>query len=126
MELYKKLKRMRILLIDDDEWVRDSMTLYFKEEGCSVLALETAEEGLKAIRKELYDIIFVDYRLPGMDGLEFLDVVQNICRHSIKILITAYTESKIVLEAKQVGVHAVINKPFTTEIIETTLSKFIC
>jgi len=116
---------MKILLIDDDEWVRDSMTLFFRGEGCRLLALETAEEGLKAIRKKTYDVIIADYWLPGMDGLDFFRTVQTIYGHSIKILITAYVEKKIVVEAKQIGVHAVISKPFTTEAIETTLSRFI-
>ena len=45
MDLFSKLKKMRILLIDDDEWIRDSLSLYFEGEGCHLLALETAEEG---------------------------------------------------------------------------------
>jgi len=70
------------------------MTLFFSGEGCRLLALETAEEDLKAIRKEIYDIIIADYRLPGMDGLDFFKTVQTRCGHSIKILMTAYVEKK--------------------------------
>ena len=125
MELFKILKRMKILLIDDDEWVRDSMVLFFAGEGCSLEALETAEEGLIATRKEIYDIIIADQRLPGMDGLDFLNTVQNKDGHPIKILISAYIEEKIESEAKQIGVHAVISKPFTTEAIEAALSRII-
>ena len=43
MDLFGKLKEMTILLIDDDEWIRDSLTLFFEGEGCHLVALETAE-----------------------------------------------------------------------------------
>lgn len=45
MDLYKKLRDMHLLLIDDDEWIRESLRLYFENEGCNIVALETAEEG---------------------------------------------------------------------------------
>ena len=45
MNLFSKLKNMKILLIDDDEWIRDSMQLFFEGEGCHLLAIGTAEEG---------------------------------------------------------------------------------
>jgi len=45
VDLFSKLKKMRMLLIDDDEWIKDSLSLYFEAEGCHLLALETAEEG---------------------------------------------------------------------------------
>ena len=45
MELYEKLRKMHILLIDDDEWIRDAMQLFFESEGCPIKTLETAEEG---------------------------------------------------------------------------------
>ena len=62
MNLYKKLRNMKMLLIDDDAWIRDSLSIFFESEGCHLKALETAEEGLKALKKQPYDIIIVDYR----------------------------------------------------------------
>ena len=72
MSLFSKLREMRILLIDDDEWIRDSLSLFFESEGCYLMALETAEEGLKELDRKAYDIIITDYKLPGMDGLQVL------------------------------------------------------
>jgi CheY-like chemotaxis protein len=54
MDLFSKLKKMRILLIDDDEWIRDSLSLYFEGEGCHLFALETAEEGIEALKGQNY------------------------------------------------------------------------
>jgi len=125
MELFRKLKEMRMLLIDDDEWIRDSLSLFFEGEGCPLLALETAEEGMEVLQKQDYDIIIVDYRLPGMDGLTFFKRIQKSHPDAIKILITAYGSEKVVSESTRTGVQDFIEKPFTTEIIEESLSRLI-
>ena len=95
MDLFSKLKKMKILLIDDDEWIRNSMILFFETEGCQLLALETAEEAIEALEQQHYDIIITDYRLPGMDGLQFLNRVQSLYPDALKMLITAYRLSLI-------------------------------
>jgi len=122
MNLFAKLKKMKILLIDDNEWIRDSMTVFLENEGCSLLALETAEEAIDTIEKNHYDIIISDYRLPNMNGLEFFEIIQQTCRESFKILITAYGTKDVFSKAKQLGVHDIIEKPFKTENIEASLS----
>jgi DNA-binding NtrC family response regulator len=125
MDLFSKLKGTQIVLIDDDEWIRDSLSLFFEGEGCHLLALETAEEAIEALKGQDYDIIIADYRLPGMDGLEFLKRIQKTHPHAMKILITAYKDAKVVSEAIRIGVHDFIEKPFTTRAIEESLSGLI-
>jgi DNA-binding NtrC family response regulator len=125
MDLFNKLKNMKILLIDDDEWIRDSLSLFFEGEGCNLKALETAKEGLKILKNENYDIIIVDYRLPDIDGLEFFKRIQESHPNAFKILITAYESKELLSEAKEMGVHDFIEKPFTSETIEESLSRLI-
>jgi DNA-binding NtrC family response regulator len=125
MDLFGKLKGMKIVLIDDDEWIRDSLSLFFEGEGCRLLALETAEEAIKELKGQEYDIMIVDYRLPGMDGLEFLKRIQETHPHAIKILITAYKDAKVVSEAIRMGIHDFIEKPFTTRTMEEVLSQLV-
>ena len=122
MDLFTKLKSMKILLIDDDEWIRDSLRLFFESEGCQIIALETAEEGMKALQCESYDIIITDYKLPGMDGLTFLEQIQASHTNAVKIMITAYKSKEVVRLAKKIGVQGLIAKPFTSETIETSLA----
>ena len=122
MDLFTKLKSMKILLIDDDEWIRDSLKLFFESEGCQIIALETAEEGLKALQCESYDIIITDYKLPGIDGLTFLEQIQASQTDAVKILITAYKSKEVISQAKKIGVQGLIAKPFTSQTIETSLA----
>jgi two-component system response regulator HydG len=116
---------MKILLIDDDEWIRDSLGLYFEGEGCHLLALETAEEGIDALKEKNYDIIMVDYRLPGMDGLEFLRRIQKTQPNALKVLITAYKSEGVAAELLKIGIQDFIEKPFTTKTIEMSLTRLI-
>jgi DNA-binding NtrC family response regulator len=125
MKLFSKLRQMKIMLIDDDEWIRDSLGIYFEGEGCQLVALETAEEGLEAFKKQGYDIVMVDYRLPGMDGLEFLKRIQKTQPHTMKVLITAYRSKEVVSASLKMGIQDFIEKPFTTKTIEESLSRLI-
>ena len=125
MDLFRKLKEMEILLIDDDEWIRDSLSIFFEGEGCRLKALETAEEAMEALKLEGYDIIISDYRLPGMDDLKFLKRIQGSHPHAMKILITAYGSEGVYAEANRIGVQEFIEKPFTSKIIEDSLARLI-
>jgi len=125
MDPFDKLKKMKMLLIDDDEWIRDSLCIYFESRGCNLKVLETAEEGVEALKKQAYDIIITDYRLPGMDGLEFLRRIQDSHPQAMKILITAYRSEDVLSKAIRIGIHDFIDKPFTAKTIEDSLSRFL-
>jgi len=125
MDLFATLRKMKILVLDDDEWIRDSLSLFFENEGCRLFALETAEEAEALLAREHFDIIITDYRLPGMDGLEFLKHIQESSPCAIKILITAYSTEDVISKAKNLGVVDFINKPFTSDTIEESLSRLL-
>lgn len=125
MNLFGKLRQMRILLIDDDEWIRDSLSMFFEAEGCRLLALETAEKAMERLNNDHYDIIIADYRLPGMDGLEFFRRIRNIHPGCIKILITAYGSEDVRAEAAHIGIQDMIAKPFTSRVLENALARLL-
>ncbi len=125
MDLFEKLKSLEILLIDDDEWISDSLCGFFESEGCHLTALETAEEGMEATKRQGYDILITDYRLPGMDGLEFIRHIRGTQPHIMTILITAYKSEGVVSAARELGISGFIEKPFTTKTIEESLSRLV-
>jgi len=125
MNLFEKLSKMKVLLIDDDEWIRDSLELFFAGEGCSLLALPTAEEGMRALAGHHYDIIICDYKLPGMNGLHFFEGIEKSHPDVLKVLITAYGNEDVATQATRIGVHDFIPKPLTTNAIEKSLMLLI-
>jgi DNA-binding NtrC family response regulator len=125
MNIFEKLKKMELMLVDDDEWIRDSMRIFFENEGCNLVTAETAEEALKIIKKQHFDIIIADLRLPGISGIKLFEYVRDSNKGLIKILITAYMDKKVSSDAKKAGIDDLIEKPFTSETIEKVLSKFL-
>ena len=123
MDLFRELRNMKILIIDDDEWIRDSLRIFF--EGCFVVVLETAEEGLAELKCQAYDLIIVDYKLPGLDGLEFLKRSHDEQSDAMKVLITAYRTNSVVVEARKLKIQGFIEKPFTSESLMASLSHLI-
>jgi DNA-binding NtrC family response regulator len=125
INIFDRIKKLKILLVDDDEWIRDSLNLFFEANGCNLLTLETAEEAMEAVNKQAYDIVISDYKLPGMDGLEFLGRVKEKQPNAFEILITAYANYEILKKAKMMGVKDIIPKPFTSEDVEASLARTI-
>ena len=113
MNQFLKLKDLNTLLIDDNIIIRDTLRMIFAQKGCPLKAYETAEEGLRALEKERFDIIISDFQLPGIDGVEFFK--QAIPSHpdTVRILISGYADQSTISEAFEIGVHAFIKKPFS-------------
>jgi CheY-like chemotaxis protein len=122
MNLQEEIKGMRILLIDGDEGIRDSMSMFFLGEGLSIDAVETAEEGLDALAGRHYDIIIIDYNLPGMDGLSFFRRIHALYPDSFKILMTAYKQ-ELPAAVAELGVDECMQKPFSAKSIKDSLAR---
>jgi two-component system response regulator HydG len=125
MELCDLLKKTKILLIDDDQYIRNSLVFYFKKKTLAFTALETAEEGLELLKQEKYDIVICDYKLPRMDGLEFLFKLYELQPEALRIFITAYANDEVAIRAGGIGIDDFIEKPFTTRDIEESLKRLL-
>jgi DNA-binding NtrC family response regulator len=104
-----------ILIIDDEQEVRQSLEDLLASEGYALNSASTAEEGLKCLNDRLYDLALVDVNLPDGSGL---DVLKNIKRDSPDtgvIMITAYDSSQIAFQASKEGAESYVTKPWDNE-----------
>jgi DNA-binding NtrC family response regulator len=122
MNPFNELKDFKTLLVDDDEFIRDSLKIAFTTKGCPMRVAETAEDGIKAIEEEPFDIIISDFRLPGMNGLDFLKLAAVTQPAAVNILITAYRDEYSFSEALRIGVTELIEKPFSVKALVTLLA----
>ncbi|MEA2102040.1 MAG: response regulator [Thermodesulfobacteriota bacterium] len=125
MDFFGKLRGEKTLLINDDEWIRDSMSRIFEIEDCPLWIVETAEEALERIKHQAYDIIISDNRLSGIQGTEFFRRIQDTYPNACKILMIAYTNKEILSETIRIGINNLIEKPFNIHSLERAISLFL-
>lgn len=120
-----QLKDKHILLVDDDAWIRDSMSICLSCEGCRVTTAESAREGLSIIRQGGIDILICDYQLPDRDGLDLLREAKELAPEVPMILITAFGSRELYAQAATIGVDIFIDKPFNSQTIEHAIVRLL-
>ncbi len=106
----------KILVIDDEKGIRDSLTLIFRMDGYEAESVDNARAGLELIDGGgSYDFIICDIKLPGMGGMEFLAEIRERDLTPVIIMISAYGSVESSIEAIKNGADDYINKPLNTE-----------
>lgn len=102
---------VKILIVDDEQIVRDSLTHWFEEDGYQVSSAADAFDVLKDLQPGKYDIMLVDIKMPKMSGLELLEKVKEIDPDCIVIIITAYASVPSAVQALKNGAFDYVTKP---------------
>lgn len=101
---------MKVLLIDDESDYSDTMSFYLKAKGYSVRTADSGMAGLEEIRKEAPEIIFLDFLMPQMDGVETLKKIREISTTVPVIMVTSYATEALMEKAKSLGISAIFPK----------------
>jgi two-component system response regulator AtoC len=102
----------RILVIDDDEGLRESLQLVLSAEDYQVSGAEDGQAALGVLDFSTYDVILCDLRMPGVDGVELLPQLVRRKPRSTVIMMSAYGTEELALEAMNKGAHDYLAKPF--------------
>ncbi len=105
-------KKISILIVDDEESVRDSLYSWFTEDGYRVDVAEHAKKALSLLETGSFDIILTDLKMPGMDGLELLQRIKSLNKDSIIIVMTAFASVDTAVKALKEGAFDYVTKPF--------------
>jgi len=112
---------MKILIIDDERAIRNSLGEILKDEGYEVECAEDGASGLNTAQKEHFDIIFCDIKMPGMDGIEVLDNLQKDGCDSAIVMISGHGDIDTAVDCIKKGAYDFIQKPLDLNRILITI-----
>jgi len=118
--------KIRIMIVDDEMIVRQSLLTWFEKYGHEV---ETAASGLEALEKleqKPFQIMFVDIKMPGMDGLELLEKVKQEYPEILVVIITAYGSIESAVNAMRAGASDYLLKPFKPDQLSLVMERITC
>jgi DNA-binding NtrC family response regulator len=105
-------RQVSILIVDDEESVRDSLYNWFIDDGYRVECAESAKEALTILQARDFDIILADIKMPGMDGLEMHKRIKALNSDAIFIFMTAFASVETAIQALKNGAFDYVTKPF--------------
>jgi two-component system, NtrC family, response regulator PilR len=114
---------MRILIIDDEEVLRDVLDAVLRKEGFDVVLAASGEEGLTLLDAEDIDLVLLDVMLPGITGIETMRMIKDTHPTTPVIIITAYSSIDGAIQAMKQGAFHYIPKPFKNEEVVVTVNK---
>ncbi|MBI4519806.1 MAG: response regulator, partial [Gemmatimonadetes bacterium] len=116
---------MRILVIDDDPGQRKTVGLILGDAGYAVSAAAQADEGLRKALTEKPDIILCDVRMPGTDGMTFLERYRAEGGEALVVMTTAYGSTDLAIAAMKRGAYDYLPKPFGADVLLLTVQKAV-
>jgi heterodisulfide reductase subunit A len=111
----ERRKDFKILVVDDELIVRDSLKEWLEDNGFSVEEAASGDEALEKMEKGPFDLLLLDIKMPGMDGVEVLRIVKESHPDTTVIMITAYATVDTAVEAMKIGALDYLIKPFDPE-----------
>ena len=116
---------MHIMIVDDERIIRESFYHWFQKSGHRVATAASGREALEKLGETPFDLLFVDIKMPGMDGIELLANVKEAYPETIVIIITAYGSIESAVEAMKIGATDYLLKPFKPDQLSLVMEKVV-
>jgi two-component system response regulator AtoC len=112
-----------LLVIDDEENMRHMLSAMLSRNGYNVSTASDGQAGLTQLSENHFDFILCDIKMPGMDGMAFLENARNVTHAATIIMMSAFGSIDLALEAMKLGAYDYISKPFKNDEVLLTLKK---
>jgi len=119
------MKKRRILVIDDEKAIRETLSEILTDEGYAVTAVESGEAGLRRILEESFDLVFLDVWLRDRDGLSVLEAADGRLREVPVVMISGHANVETAVRAVRLGAYDFLEKPLSLERVVLTAQKAI-
>jgi len=117
------MDKIRALVVDDEASVCEAMKAILEIEGIDVIATTSSVGAVDIVRKNSFDLIVSDLKMPVMDGFQFYEKVREIDTGSVFIIITAFGTIPSAVDAIKKGVYDYIPKPFTPDEVRISIRR---
>jgi len=114
-----------ILIVDDLRSIRLTLGGILEDEGHNVVTVEDGYQAIKAVRKTPFDVIFMDIKMPGINGVQTFREIKKIDPKAAVIMMTAYSVEELVKEALEEGAYAIVYKPFDIDRIVAIIEEVL-
>jgi len=119
------MEKSQILIVDDELIIRESLAAWLQRDGHQIEALASGEDALQRLQKKRFDILFLDLKLEGMDGIEVLKQIKDIDQDITVVMITAYGSVATAVEAMKNGAYDYLMKPFEPEELSVLIERIM-
>jgi two-component system NtrC family sensor kinase len=118
--------RAVVLCVDDETAILHALRRVFLDEPWETLFATSGEEGLRMVAEHDIDIVLADFRMPGMDGVEFLDRVQAIRPDCLRVVLSGYADIALIVAALNEGrIYRFLSKPWNDDELRDHVRKFL-
>lgn len=114
--------KRRILIAEDEELMRAILRRLFEGEGFEVSAADSAENAIKALAEQSFDVVITDIKMAGMTGIDLLDRIKTLDEYAMVIIITAFSSVETAVAALRKGAYDYVTKPFVNEELLQTVN----
>lgn len=108
----------KILVVDDEQGLRDVLSIMLKRTGYAVTSVADGEEAVELLNKEIFDLVITDLRMPNVDGMEVLKVAKSASPETVVLVITAFASADSAVEAMKQGAYDYLTKPFQVDEVQ--------
>jgi len=108
-------EKAKILIVDDDKSIRETLALILEEEGFEYDLAETGKQAIEKANANVYNVVLLDFRLPDVEGTKLLTKFRDTVPRMRKIMITGFPTMDNAIEALNFGADAFVRKPFEVD-----------
>jgi DNA-binding NtrC family response regulator len=118
-------RKVNILVVDDEEIVRDSLSSWLIDDGYEVATAENGTKGLEIFPSREWDLCLIDLKMPGIDGIQLMEEFRRQVPDQLVIIMTAYATVDTAVKAMKEGAYDYMVKPFNPEDLSMTIRKIV-
>lgn len=117
-------ERFPVILVEDDEDLREAIAVTLRMKGIEFVTHQRAETVVPLLRPDLKTVLVTDYKLPGMTGIDLLKIAQKECPDLPVVIMTAFADAKLAVEALKAGARDFLIKPFVPQQLIEIISRY--